>query len=465
MTKRMNNYMYDMSSQFNSFYKMAVVLPADKQNELREKRKLNIQRLKDGLKEYNDEHGTNYKICENRIQGSLAMSTVVQNDSNDYDIDVAIVFEDENLGELGAQAIRKIVADALKRKTKQFNTEPDVKTSCVRIKYSDGYHVDFAVYKRHKENDDSLEYTYEHAGADWSKRNVKAIEEWFTNEIDDKGKNLRKVIRLSKMFCKSKESWINMPSGLIQTVLCDEQYASDYSRIDECFYYTMKSIVDRLENDVYVNAPVDNGRALVTRKIDEKRNENWKNRLSEKLDELNVLFDDNCTYEQALNAWSSFFNNTYWNQLLSQLKENRRAYGKYQYRDTEQFIEDMYAINDQYDVNIDCKVSANGFSPMSIKEFISTYFTNYGGFIPHGFSVKCKIRETNAPHYDKVLWKVRNVGDEAERQDDIRGQIQDRGREICENTKFYGHHYIECYLIEKNICIAIGHTDVPIARN
>ncbi len=294
----------------------------------------------------------------------------------------------------------------MKRKTKQFNTEPDVKTSCVRIKYSDGYHVDFAVYKRHKENDDSLEYTYEHAGADWSKRNVKAI--------------------------------------------------------DECFYYTMKSIVDRLENDVYVNAPVDNGRALVTRKIDEKRNENWKNRLSEKLDELNVLFDDNCTYEQALNAWSSFLNNTYWNQLLSQLKENRRAYGKYQYRDTEQFIEDMYAINDQYDVNIDCKVSANGFSPMSIKEFISTYFTNYRGFIPHGFSVKCKIRETNAPHYDKVLWKVRNVGDEAERQDDIRGQIQDRGREICENTKFYGHHYIECYLIEKNICIATGQWEVQL---
>lgn len=41
-----------------------------------------------------------------------------------------------------------MVANALKRKTKQFRAEPEVKTSCVRIKYSDGYHIDFAIYRR-----------------------------------------------------------------------------------------------------------------------------------------------------------------------------------------------------------------------------------------------------------------------------------------------------------------------------
>lgn len=50
MTKRMNNYMYDMSSQFNSFYKMAVVLPADKQNELREKKKIKYTAAKRWIK-------------------------------------------------------------------------------------------------------------------------------------------------------------------------------------------------------------------------------------------------------------------------------------------------------------------------------------------------------------------------------------------------------------------------------
>ena len=47
-------------------------------------------------KEYNKEHNTDYKISESRVQGSMAMHTVVQNDENDYDIDVAIVFESDN---------------------------------------------------------------------------------------------------------------------------------------------------------------------------------------------------------------------------------------------------------------------------------------------------------------------------------------------------------------------------------
>ena len=64
---------------------------------------------------------------------------------------MAIIFEKNNLNGLGAMATRNMVADALKRKTKQFNAEPEVKTSCVRIKYEEGYHIDFAVYRRYKE--------------------------------------------------------------------------------------------------------------------------------------------------------------------------------------------------------------------------------------------------------------------------------------------------------------------------
>lgn len=47
--------MYDCSKQLEKFYRKKVVLSAKEQNELREKRKLNIKRLKDGLSEYNSE--------------------------------------------------------------------------------------------------------------------------------------------------------------------------------------------------------------------------------------------------------------------------------------------------------------------------------------------------------------------------------------------------------------------------
>lgn len=459
--------MYDCSKEFNKFYRKRVVLPETEQSELREKRKLNIKRLKEGLSEYNHENTKAYKISEDRIQGSMAMHTIVQNDENDYDIDVGIVFETDNLNELGALATRNMVADALKRKTKQFAVEPDVKTSCVRLKYtSKGYHVDFAIFKRYKKYSWEDEYTYEHSGAEWSVRHLKALEEWFNEEIKDKGDDLRKVIRLSKMFCKSREIWKNMPSGLIQTIICDEKLATTYSRLDELFYYTMKAIVHRLDFYLEIAAPVDNGRALVIREVDYQKMRNWKSRLESNLKELEVLFDSDCTYNSAVKAWNTFFNHSYWENLGNVvISESFSSCSSQKFDDTEEFIEDLYPVYEQYDVTIDCKVIGDGFSLMPILQYLERYAKLFKLYIPFNFSVKCKIGSTNCPSYDKVLWKVLNVGDEAKRLKNIRGQIQERGKEISETSSFSGAHYIECYLIKNGICVAIGHVDVPIGGN
>ena len=459
--------MYDCSKEINKFYRTSVVLSEIEQNELRKKRKLNVKRLKEGLLEYNEENKKDYKISEDRIQGSMAMHTIVQNDEGDYDIDVGIVFESSNLNGLGSLASRNMVAGALKRKTKQFAEEPEVKTSCVRLKYtSTGYHVDFAIFKREKDTVDDKKYTYEHAGAEWSARDVKALEEWFNAQIKEKGDILRKVIRLSKMFCKSRDTWKNMPSGLLQTVLCDENLCTDYSRIDEVFYYTMQAIVNRISDSTEVVAPVDDGRTLVVRDIDRQRMNNWKSRLASKLKELDVLFEEDCTYTEAITAWQEFFNHLYWDGLQKDvITESSSVRKTYTYTDTEEFIEDLYPVYEQYDVTIDCKVAGNGFSLMPIIQYLETYAPKFNKFIPHNFSVRCKVGYTNCPSYDKVLWKVLNVGEEAERRNDKRGQIQNRGKEITENSRFFGPHYIECYLIKNGVCVAIGHVSVPIGTN
>lgn len=447
--------MYDCSKELEKFYRKKVVLSAKEQNELREKRKLNIKRLKEGLSEYNSEKNKDYKIAEERIQGSMAMHTITQNDKQDYDIDVGIVFEEDNLNELGSLATRNMVANALERKTKQFAEDPEVKTSCVRLKYnSTGYHVDFAVFKRYKKNFND-EYIYEHSGSEWSVRHIKDLELWFSERIKDKGDDLRKVIRLSKMFCKSRESWKNMPSGLIQTVICEENFNESYSRLDERFYYTMKNIVNRLNSYLEVYAPVDNGRSLVNRDVDYQRMKNWKKRLETQLDSLNILFDDECTFEYAVKAWGVFFEHSYWNELSNTVK-------KQSFTDTEEFIGDLYPILEQFDVTIDCKVSGNGFISMPFQKYLERYAPRLKKFIPPNFKVECSIQSTNCPAYDKILWKVLNVGAEAEKRNDIRGQIQDRGSKITENTNFRGNHFIECYLIKDNVCVGIGHVDVPI---
>ena len=454
--------MYDLSSKFNTFYTSYVVLSQDEQNNLHNKKDLNIQRLKDGLKEYNIENNTSYTIAETCVQGSMAMSTVVQNEDGDYDIDVAVVFDKSVLGDKGAQATRNLVANALKRKTKQFNAEPEVKTSCVRIKYEDGYHIDFAVYRRHYDSGNEC-WIYEHAGSDWSVRELKGLTEWFKSQNNDSDGKLRKVIRLSKMFCKSRKPWKNMPSGLLQTVLCDEKLQQSYERIDELFYYTMQEIVNRLETSTSVEAPVDDGRDLTPRDIDCKRMTNWKNRLKSKLEDLKVLFSDECTKDDAIQAWYGFFNHDYWGGQVTVEKSYAIASvpkSVCSFFDGEQYIEEMYPMQLVYKCDVSCKVSGDGWRLKPIGEFLSIW----RHYLPHNFEIRCEMEYTNCPWPYKILWKVKNVGPEAERKNLIRGEIKERGRTIVEHTSFFGNHYIECYIVKDGLCVARKRIEIPIAR-
>ncbi|WP_288520924.1 nucleotidyltransferase [uncultured Holdemanella sp.] len=454
--------MYDLSSKFNTYYTSYVVLSQDEQNNLHNKKDLNIQRLKDGLKEYNTENNTSYTIAETCVQGSMAMSTVVQNEDGDYDIDVAVVFDKSVLGDKGAQATRNLVANALKRKTKQFNAEPEVKTSCVRIKYEDGYHIDFAVYRRHYDSENEC-WIYEHAGSDWSVRELKGLTEWFKSQNNDSDGKLRKVIRLSKMFCKSRKSWKNMPSGLLQTVLCDEKLQQSYERIDELFYYTMQEIVNRLETSTSVEAPVDDGRDLTPRDIDCKRMTNWKNRLKSKLEDLEVLFSDECTKDDAIQAWYGFFNHDYWGGQVTAEKSYAVASvskSVFSFFDGEQYIEEMYPMQLVYKCDVSCKVSGDGWRLKPIGEFLSIW----RHYLPHNFEIRCEMEYTNCPWPYKILWKVKNVGPEAERKNLIRGEIKERGRTIVEHTSFFGNHYIECYIVKDGLCVARKRIEIPIAR-
>lgn len=455
--------MYDLCSKFNTFYRNHVVLPQEGQEELRRKKDLNIQRLKDGLEEYNEEYSTSYAVVETCVQGSMAMSTIVQNENNNYDIDVAIVFNKSCLGDKGAQATRNMVANALRRKTKQFNVEPEIKTSCVRVKYADGYHIDFAVYRR-SYNESNDEWIYEHAGSDWTVRDLSGLTEWFKEENDNSDGKLRKAVRLSKMFCKSRESWKNMPGGLLQTVLCQEKLQDSYDRIDELFYFAMKQVVDRLELKTSVIAPVDNGRDLTPRQSDIAKMTNWKNRLKSKLEDLDILFEDNCTKDDALQAWYGFFNHDYWNQQISETSnEYCEAVQKSAIRsfnDTEQFIEELYNVNLCYRCSISCFVSGDGWRPKLLSEFLD----RFKHFIPHNFEIRCEMVYTDCPKPYKIFWKVKNVGPEAERRNQIRGQIYERGKCITEHSNFFGNHYIECYIVRSNVCVAKTRIDVPIGR-
>ena len=442
--------MYDLSKEMNDFYENHVKVEKSVYEDLRDKKRKNLSRLKSGMEEYNRVNKTSYRISDHREQGSIAMATIVQNDEKDYDIDVAVIFDEENIGkDASALFAKRLVFAALRGKMGAFKEYPEIKTNCVRITYSEGYHIDFAVYKK-CEND------YWHAGAEWNERNPKAINDWFKDQVYKKGGNLRKVIRLSKMFCKSRPDW-DMPAGLIQTVLCNECFV-DSERLDECFYETMRNIVNRLNYNMDVRNPTDISKTLLTRKKDSNRLENYRKQLVKNLQNVTEAKDK----KETLAAWKEFFNNDFWAKdvICESKTAHSVCFSKTSRAPGEEFIENSYETKLIYKAEIDTIAQAKGF-----REHPLSYFLN-GNWLPHNLKLIFTAM-TNTPKPYIIKWKVRNVGEIAESRNMIRGQIIDcdkgTSNRRTEHTDFYGPHYVECYVIKDNKCVAQARVNVPIS--
>lgn len=460
--------MYDLSSKFNTFYRNYVVLPKEERTNLVGKKKLNILRLKEGLEEYNKENGKDYKLAEEPVvQGSVAMNTVTQNESKDYDIDVAIIFEKDAIPS-GTIATKKIVVEALKKKTARFNVQPEAKSNCVRIVYADGYHIDFAIYRRFKKEGED-QYTYEHCGGlEWRERNPRSITKWFNEQNKNCDYRLKDIVRLMKMFCKSRpNSWKNMPGGLILSVLADEKFQV-YERIDERFFYTLQEIKNRLFWNKEVLNPTDSSKSLKLVASDNDKMTNLYNRLSFQLAKLNVLFEPSCNQTQAIEAWEGFFNHSYWTNQKQNIK---KAFAMEQadviynpsqesrdYRETEEFITDLFGVSlYPYRLDIDCVVKHRG----NKVGLLSTILNRREPLLP-GYDLEFFISYTNVPAPYKIYWKVKNDGDLAKVKDCIRGQIFEGGKTHHEPTSFKGDHYVECYIIQSGLVQAKRRISVPI---
>lgn len=62
-------------------------------------------------------------------------------------------------------------------------------------------------------------------------------------------------------------------------------------------------------------------------------------------------------------------------------------------------------------------------------------------------------------------WKVRNIGEVAERKNMIRGQInRTDDKHQKESTSFEGPHFVECYIVKNNVCVAKARIDVLISN-
>lgn len=316
--------MYNCHEDILAYHNEKVTLPRPERKEMRDRRDTNRQRLTDGLKR--DEEPS---IIGCRSQGSYAHRTMVQHPEKDYDIDDGAFFWKEDLkgpkgGDKSARDTKEMVRKALH--DERFARPPEVRTNCVRIYYNEGYHVDVPVYRQVKvtNNWSEEEVFCELASWDWKRSDPTEVTRWFDRENKAQspdttnGRQLRRQTRLIKSFARSRESWRpRIATGfMITTLIVDECYHSNLDREDGSLYRTMRALRDRLERDLEIRHPVVNGEKL-TRGVDDGRTRFLRDKLTWAIDELDVIFDPDCTREKALRAWDKVFGTDFFRSRLT----------------------------------------------------------------------------------------------------------------------------------------------------
>ena len=315
---------YDCANEMTKFHNEKVRLSEEERKKLKGYCNTNLERLRKGLEKNN-----NPAYKKDKPQGSYAMHTINQHPDNDYDIDVGIIFDGEDLkGNQGADKsaldARKMVCNAMQ--DDRFNTPPEVLKNCVRVYYEEGHHVDMPVYRRYK--DDNGDIIQELASSDWEESDPETITNWYNNAVIDKspdtanGRQMRRVTRLVKKWARSRSSW-NMPSGFIISVLVDEKYIAKEGRDDEALYETLKAIRNRLSWNKQVYNPV-NGDLISDGK--EAQLQKMYDELNKALNEtLYVLEKVDCSFEDVMNAWSKFFNDNFFKEQIEKSEKSQRS--------------------------------------------------------------------------------------------------------------------------------------------
>ena len=122
------------------------------------------------------------------------------------------------------------------------------------------------------------------------------------------------------------ESLVRIQHHIVATpisVLVDECYSSKIDRDDEALYETMRLVHNRLIFNLTVRHPVLS--EDLTKSGEDACMVEFRDHLKKVLDDLQVLFDDDCTHKAAMAAWKKVFNDKFFDEQT--VSENRAAAG------------------------------------------------------------------------------------------------------------------------------------------
>lgn len=392
---------------------------------------------------------------DNQLQvGSYGRWTAIKGVS---DLDMLYIMPSskwDNYKDGGQYKLLKETKDAILERYPSTTVYVDRLVVCV--KYTN-FHIE--VQPVFEQDDGSFKYpdTYKHGKWPLTKPRSEINAMKTMNEA--KNRNLRRL-------CKMARAWKNKCGvgigGLLVDTLAynflkqtDAYDSKSYGSYDELNRDFFKFLSEEPEQDHY-QALGSNQDVKVKSKFQEKAKEAYENTLKA------IARNGQTT---ANKYWRKIFGSSFPEAKIEVQKSAMSISDiRYQYKRTEEFIENKFAIDIRYPLKIECEITKQG----SVFGFLRPLHRSKQK-LGHGKSLRFYIDNHGVPNnldeqkYD-VYWKVLNRGEIAKQRDCIRGQIiKDLGQEQKNETAdFNGEHLVECYIVQNGVVVALDQIIVPI---
>ena len=412
----------------------------DFNSNLKEKKDLLIEEIKSKLQ----------PKCDSPLQGSYSIHTGVKPVSGDYDIDVALIFKEEDLDEKSSPyQLKQKVYDCFYRN----NRTVEIKEPCVRVQYheksEEKYHVDFALYKETKDKKYYLARGKNSSESKWEECEPYRLIEILNdlNENIGNKEQYRRCVRYLKRFKALNFEHKNIPSIAI-TVSAYNTFNSKKMPEEDviALQYVISDLIICVKKRCIILPTKPNSNLI--EKLTANQLDNLEKKLTCLESDLNWASQENVDIQDACSRLAKYFGADFASVMTQKSSSNSNSSVS-----QEEFIENEYTISPNLK-EICISLSYNNSMLDRIMHFS----------IPVERDLKFKVQNTDDFNHCKYLWKVRNIGPKARQRNDERGTIESRKSkdEINEYSSFSGHHYVECYAVKDDVCIGRGSIDVKI---
>ena len=386
-------------------------------------------------------------------QGSYAHRTIINPvDTNDeFDADVLLELE-ENADWSAEDYVEELYKAFRLSGTYRYMVSRHAR--CVRVDYANEFHIDVGPYlKRHDEY-----YTANRDDNVFELTNPEGFNEWLDEQNRITSGRLIKVIRLFKYLRDHKNTF--SAKSVILTILLggrvnDALLLSDpkhYADLPTAFVNILADLNEYLQanptmpNLTDPSCPTQN----FNHRWDQDQYSNFRNKVKYYSDKANDAYAD-ADRTSSIRKWRDIFGDDFVSSATELVKAaHDRAT---EVASSEQFLERDLGIPERLQATYEVRIGA---TVLGVPGFRVFDLRKHGNVVGRDRKIKFVVTRCTVPPPYTIYWKVRNTGTEAAVAGCLRGKIEkdDGTRSRNEPTRYRGKHYIDCYIVKNDICVA-----------